>query len=343
EILLPLLSDKLKDAAVNSKSGELNAENPVEDDSRNNPAESARLRGWETLGRVLLVDQAALGKTPRSNPAVYIGAFDDLRELFAQTELARQRGLKASAFSFNSREGQCERCRGAGFEKIEMQFLSDVFIRCPDCNGRRYRPHILEIGLEVAKTPKKNSATANQVQPPTPSLLSIADVLESTVDEVIELLAAFADSRFAQRATASLKLLHEVGLGYLRLGQPINTLSGGECQRLKLVSHLAEFGRASAAGTMPTLFLFDEPTTGLHFDDVRVLLKVFQRLVDAGHSVLVIEHNLDVIQSADWLIDLGPDAGDEGGRLVAQGTSESVSTHAASHTGHALRKHFQRI
>jgi excinuclease ABC subunit A len=240
-----------------------------------------------------------------------------------------------------------------------MQFLSDVFIRCPDCNGRRYRPHIL--GVRV------NS-------------YSIADLLEATVEEAIAFLSGFPGSRPAERAVESLKLLEEVGLGYLRLGQPINTLSGGESQRLKLVRHLAEaivvddvsrrissaplkVGRAVpsapsevARGALwtarptaepsaqtalptsaPTLFLFDEPTTGLHFDDVRVLLKVFQRLVDAGHSVLVIEHNLEVIKSADWIIDLGPDAGDQGGRVVATGTPEEIATCSESHTGQALR------
>jgi excinuclease ABC subunit A len=277
----------------------------------------------------VLVDQSILAKTPRSNPAVYIGAFDEIREFFAQTEAARRRGLNASAFSFNSSQGQCERCRGAGFEKIEMQFLSDVFIRCPDCGGRRYRRHILEVKIQNSKF--KNESW------------SIADLLEATVDEVIDFLGAFPDSRPARGAIESLRLLQETGLGYLRLGQPINTLSGGESQRLKLVRHLAETvaavddRRDSSANEKPTLFLFDEPTTGLHFDDVRVLLKVFQRLVDSGHSVLVVEHNLDVIRSADWIIDLGPGAGDEGGRIVAQGTPEQVAACEQSHTGTFLR------
>jgi excinuclease ABC subunit A len=256
--------------------------------------------------------------------------------------------LNASAFSFNSAQGQCERCRGAGFEKIEMQFLSDVFVRCPDCNGRRYRPHILEVTAEPAGGPRWN----------------IADLLDATVEEAIEFLNGFGQSRHAERAAAGLKLLQEVGLGYLRLGQPINTLSGGESQRLKLVSHLArcganqtgpaqDFGKhrrtaptlhsreANEAGPAqdaekPALFIFDEPTTGLHFDDVRVLLQVFQRLVGAGHSVLVIEHNLDVIKSADWVIDLGPEGGEEGGRIVVQGTPEEVAASPQSHTGKAL-------
>jgi excinuclease ABC subunit A len=323
EVLLPALEAKLK--ATGPALTEATAEDDTSDSSEETGETrraSATVTGWEKLGRVVLVDQASLGKTPRSNPAVYIGAFEDIRDLFAQSELAKQRGLNSSAFSFNSGQGQCERCRGVGFEKIEMQFLSDVFIRCPECNGRRYRPHILEVKIGSESALKE---------------WSIADLLEATVDEVVQFLAGFADSRPAKRAGESLKLLQEVGLGYLRLGQPINTLSGGESQRLKLVRHLAEFTEAESAHAKPTLFLFDEPTTGLHFDDVRVLLNVFQRLVDAGHSVLVIEHNLDVIKCADWLIDLGPDAGDQGGRVIAQGTPEQLSTVQESHTGQALQ------
>ena len=295
------------------------------------------LEGWEHLGRVVAVDQSLLGRTPRSNPAVYIGAFDEIRELFARTAAAGQRGLKASAFSFNSAQGQCERCRGAGFEKIEMQFLSDVFVRCPDCNGRRYRAHISEVTAESAGRRRWN----------------IADLLEATVDEAIEFLNGFGDSRHAARAAARLRLLQEVGLGYVRLGQPINTLSGGESQRLKLVSHLAEGElrkaddvragadqrRSQTAATggvngrdKPALFIFDEPTTGLHFEDVRVLLKVFQRLAGAGHSLLVIEHNLDVIKSADWVIDLGPEGGEGGGRIV-------VARHAGRSGGVGAKPH----
>ncbi|PYK61455.1 MAG: hypothetical protein DME21_09110 [Verrucomicrobia bacterium] len=367
EVLWPALEAKLKSQIANPKSAK--TADPIEEEhdnddspSTSNQQPSTTLTGWEHLGRVVLVDQSTLGKTPRSNPAVYIGAFDDLRELFARTDAARQRGLSASAFSFNSGQGQCERCRGAGFEKIEMQFLSDVFIRCPDCDGRRYRPHILEVKVRCpssvvsGKKSGRKKATDNGLQA-TDKGWSIADLLEATVDEVIEFLAAFPESRAAGRATEKLKLLQEVGLGYLRLGQPINTLSGGESQRLKLVSHLAEaatqVGRGVPTAPLPTpdtspadgplrtagptLFLFDEPTTGLHFDDVRLLLKVFQRLVDAGHSVLVIEHNLDVIKCADWIIDLGPEAGDEGGQIVAQGIPEKIAACEASHTGRFLQ------
>lgn len=316
EILMPVLEQKLA-----SKPEEPDEETSGEDNTAEAPETQAiEIEGWESLGRVLLVEQSPLGKTPRSNPAVYSGAFDDLRELFAQTESAKQRGMSASAFSFNSAQGQCERCRGAGYEKIEMQFLSDVYVRCPECNGRRYRPHILEVTMVNGE-----------------KAWSIADLLEATVDDVVRFLVSIPDDKFAVRAGARLKLLQEVGLGYLRLGQPINTLSGGESQRMKLVRHLADFGAGAAQGDKPALFLFDEPTTGLHFEDVRVLLKVFQRIVDSGHSVLVIEHNLEVIKSADWVIDLGPEGGEQGGRIVAEGTPETIAACEASHTGRALR------
>jgi excinuclease ABC subunit A len=338
---------------------------------------TAQLSGAEHLGRAVLVDQSPIGKTPRSTPAVYTGAFDHVRELFARSELARRRGLKASAFSFNSREGQCERCRGAGFEKIEMQFLSDVFIRCPECDGRRYRDHILQVKLaptltrdrQDASTPVSRNAGRKKRQDKGArtalstssagllradkavrapgvdsgigqpgSVWSVADFLEATVEDGIRFLSSFSDASDARLAVSKLKLLEEVGLGYLRLGQPINTLSGGECQRLKLVSHLAAFTEANSLENKATLFLFDEPTTGLHFDDIAVLLRVFHRLVEAGHSVVIIEHNLDVIKCADWLIDLGPEAGEQGGRVVVEGTPEQVAACPSSHTGQALRE-----
>ena len=382
EVLLPALVARLKSESPAVKASDrlpTEADSEAEDtDLPLAPHPSSLLTGSEHLSRVVLVDQSILGKTPRSNPAVYIGAFEEIRAVFAQSEQAKQRGLNASAFSFNSSQGQCERCRGAGFEKIEMQFLSDVFIRCPDCNGRRYRSHILEVkirqetgeGMQNAECRMQSAASrtahlesrtsdhASRFTFHVSRSYSIADLLDSTVEEAIAFLSGFPESRPAQRAVESLKLLEEVGLGYLRLGQPINTLSGGESQRLKLVRHLAE-AIVAADGTRraskpeirgpksegsqrlltsaPTLFLFDEPTTGLHFDDVRVLLKVFQRLVDAGHSVLVIEHNLDVMKSADWIIDLGPDAGDQGGRIVAAGTPEQVAANPESYTGKALR------
>jgi excinuclease ABC subunit A len=326
EVLVPALRAKLQDTGRPPlATGESDESDESDAEEAKENAIPATIEGWESLGRVIAVDQSPLGRTPRSNPAVYIGAFEEIRAFFAQDEAARQRGLSASAFSFNSVQGQCQRCRGAGFEKIEMQFLSDVFVRCPDCNGRRYRPHILEI---VVTGRTKAGALRNW---------SIADVLEASVDEAIGFLGGFPESRPALRAVESLRLLQEVGLGYLRVGQPVNTLSGGESQRLKLVNHLAQARESAAApGTKPVLFVFDEPTTGLHFEDVCVLLKVLQRLVNKGHTVLVIEHNLEVIRSADWLIDLGPEAGEDGGRLVATGTPEEVAGVLESHTGQTL-------
>ena len=285
-------------------------------------ARLARLTGWRSLESVMMVDQSSLGRTPRSNPAVYIGAFDDIRKLFAASPEARAFELPAGAFSFNSAQGQCGYCRGTGFEKIEMQFLSDVFIKCPECNGRRYRDHVLEARL----TPPLAKHLA----------WNIADLLDATADEVILFLDGYPDSRPAARARAKLQLLSDVGLGYLRLGQPVNTLSGGESQRLKLVRSLAE-AHSKRTATGPTLYLFDEPTTGLHFDDIRLLARVLHRLVDEGHSVLVVEHNLDLIRQADWVIDLGPDAGDEGGQLVAQATPPTLAKNKQSHTAKALR------
>ena len=334
DALLPILQEKLRRPFPTE--GGVDDEEEEERETDEGEPVVRRLTGWEKLEQVVLVDQSALGRTPRSNPAVYIGAFDSVREIFADTELAQQRGLGASAFSFNSAQGQCERCRGAGFEKIEMQFLSDVFIRCPECQGRRYRAHILEVKVSSAPPAQEERSVAGGRRRKQrligSSGRSIADVLEMTVDDAIAFLSGI-QSRHAAKAARELSLLQEVGLGYLRLGQPINTLSGGESQRLKLVQHLAESN--SGAGR-PALFLFDEPTTGLHFDDVRVLLGVFQRLVNAGHSVVIIEHNLEVIKSADWVIDLGPEAGEGGGRLVAEGTPAEIAACAESHTGRAL-------
>ena len=354
DCLLPALQAKLHAAqAIAKASDRLDA---TDSDASDEPAaastlqpfnpSTSQLTGSEHLSRALLVDQSALGKTPRSNPAVYIGAFDYLRDLFAASELAKQRGLNSSAFSFNSAVGQCDRCRGAGFEKIEMQFLSDIFIKCPACEGRRYREHVLEIKVQgpSVQSPKSGNGRRAKARPALDLGLgtldsgwSIADLLAASVDETLIFLAALPESKPAARAAAALRVLQEVGLGYLRLGQPINTLSGGESQRLKLAAHLAEAAAQTPDAKRQTLFVFDEPTTGLHFDDVRVLVVVFQRLVDAGHTVLVIEHNLDVIRAADWLIDLGPEAGDVGGELVIAGTPEQVAACERSHTGAALR------
>jgi excinuclease ABC subunit A len=278
------------------------------------PGEHAAIEGAEALGAVVMVDQAPIGRTTRSNPASYVGAFDAIRKLYAAEPLARERGYTLGTFSFNSGNGRCPSCGGNGFEHVEMQFLSDVYLRCADCNGRRYRSEILEIKLHRGAAPGRN----------------IADVLDMTVSEAIEFFAG------EREVLATLQPLLEVGLDYLRLGQPVPTLSGGEAQRLKLAGHLAEAsGRRAAAGT---LFLFDEPTTGLHFDDIAKLLGAFRRLLSAGHSLLVIEHNLDVIANADWLIDLGPEGGDAGGEVVCTGTPRDVMNVERSHTGRALRE-----
>jgi excinuclease ABC subunit A len=328
EILHPLLQRALGSTPEAEK-----AESDDDEQTSANPI--GILHGAEKISQVIMVDQSSLGRTPRSNPAVYTGAFEFIRELFSRTSEAAQRGLSAGAFSFNSKEGQCERCKGAGFEKIEMQFLSDVFVRCPECNGRRYREHILQIRLAPPATPVQSSKKRDRI-PPANLGWNIAEVLEATVDEAVEFLVKF-EGKHAQRALHPLRNLQEVGLGYLQLGQPVNTLSGGESQRLKLATHLSEFG-ADAASSRPCLFIFDEPTTGLHFEDVRVLLQVFQRMVEGGHSVLVIEHNLNVIDACDWVIDLGPEGGAGGGRLVAQGSPEIVAKSSESHTGVALLK-----
>jgi excinuclease ABC subunit A len=278
------------------------------------PGAHRGLRGVEFVDDVVMVDQTQIGRTTRSNPASYVGAFDAIRKRFAREPLALERGYTIGTFSFNSGNGRCPTCGGNGFEHVEMQFLSDVYLRCPDCDGKRFRPEILEVRLARAGGPG----------------YSIADVLELTVSEAVKF---FADDR---EVLARLEPLAAVGLDYLRLGQPVPTLSGGEAQRLKLAGHLADSGNRGRSPVSRTLFLFDEPTTGLHFDDVAKLLGAFKRLLDAGHSLLVIEHNLDVIRAADWILDLGPEGGDAGGRLLVAGTPETVMAHPQSHTGRAL-------
>jgi len=288
-----------------------------------NPGRHRALLGAERIDDVVMVDQSRIGRTTRSNPASYVGAFDAIRDLFAKVEQARERKYTPGTFSFNAGNGRCPACGGNGFEHVEMQFLSDVYLRCPDCDGRRYRAEVLEIKLLRGAAPPK----------------SIADVLDLTVSEALAFFAADME------VCARLAPLADVGLDYLRLGQPVPTLSGGEAQRLKLAGHLAEnavrpkTGNAAAArrgSPGGTLFLFDEPTTGLHFDDVAKLLGAFRRLIDAGHSLLVIEHNLDVIRAADWIIDLGPEGGEAGGEIVCVGTPSAIARTAASHTGRAL-------
>ena len=279
------------------------------------PGRFAGLAGAELIDDVVMVDQSPIGRTTRSNPASYVGAFDAIRALYAAEPAAQERRYSAGTFSFNSGTGRCPACSGNGFEHVEMQFLSDVYLRCPECNGRRYRDEVLDIRREGADRRR----------------CSIAEVLELTVTEA---RAFFAD---APEVAARLTPLIDVGLEYLKLGQPVPTLSGGEAQRLKLAGHLAEAGAvASSATHRGKLFLFDEPTTGLHFEDVAKLLRAFRKLLVAGHSLLVIEHNLDVIRAADWIIDLGPDGGERGGEIVCAGTPERVRQQPGSYTGQAL-------
>ena len=272
--------------------------------------------GAGQIGEVIMVDQSRLARTPRSTPILYLGVYDRVRELFASLPEAMAQGLTASAFSFNSGSGRCERCCGTGFEKIEMQFLSDLYVRCAECEGRRFQSHVLNVRLAGK---------------------SIHNVLELTVSEAIKFFSEIGE---AEKLARPLEVLEEVGLGYLRLGQPLNTLSGGESQRLKLVRHLTDQGPQNGSAPNANLFIFDEPTTGLHFDDVALLVRLFQRLVNAGNSIVVIEHNLEVIKCADWIIDLGPEAGEEGGEVVAAGTPEAVAKISASHTGRYLRRAF---
>ncbi len=283
------------------------------------PGAHAAILGAEAIDDVVLVDQSPIGKTTRSNPASYVGAFDAIRKAFAAEPLARERKYTPGTFSFNSGNGRCPTCGGNGFEHIEMQFLSDIYLRCPDCDGRRYRDEVLEVKLPPAGA---------QARPK-----SVADVLEMTVDQAVEFFAGNA------AVLRGLEPLQAVGLGYMTLGQPVPTLSGGEAQRLKLAGHLAKAGGAKGRNRQRMLFLFDEPTTGLHFDDVAVLLRAFRRLLAEGHSALVIEHNLDVMLAADWIIDLGPEGGDDGGRIVCAGTPADVMGVEASHTGRALHEY----
>ena len=295
------------------------------------PGAFRELSGAELVDDVVFVDQSPIGKTARSNPASYVGAFDEIRKLFAKAPLALQRGYTAGTFSFNSGDGRCPTCGGSGFEHVEMQFLSDVYLRCPDCDGTRYRAEVLEVKIERAARGQA------------PRALSVADVLELTVSEAT---ALFEGDAAVLRVLAPIA---DVGLEYVKLGQPVPTLSGGEAQRLKLAGFLAETAAAQPvknrkAVVLPKrLFMFDEPTTGLHFDDIAKLMRAFGKLLDGGHSLIVIEHNLDVIRASDWIIDLGPEGGDGGGRVMCVGTPEDVKRCAESHTGHALVAYDQAL
>jgi excinuclease ABC subunit A len=264
-----------------------------------------RLTGTEHLDKVIIIDQSPIGRTPRSNPATYTGAFTPIRDLFANLPEAKARGYRPGRFSFNVRGGRCETCRGEGVIKVEMHFLPDLYITCEECKGKRYTREALEITFKGQ---------------------TIADVLNMTVEEAHQLF------RNIPAIAQKLATLTEVGLGYIRLGQPATTLSGGEAQRVKLATELTK------RATGKTLYILDEPTTGLHFEDIRRLLSVLQQLVDKGNTVLIIEHNLHVIKCADWIIDLGPEGGDKGGYLVAQGTPEQVANNDKSYTGQFLQR-----
>ena len=267
------------------------------------------LEGHEQIDKIIDIDQSPIGRTPRSNPATYTGTFDMIRELFALTPDAKVRGYKNGRFSFNVKGGRCEACKGDGVLKIEMVFLPDVYVPCEVCKGKRYNRETLEVRYKG-----KN----------------ISDVLQMTIDDAVEFF------RPIPKIFRKLETLGEVGLGYIRMGQPATTLSGGEAQRIKLAAEL------SKRSTGKTLYILDEPTTGLHFEDVKKLLAVLHRLVDQGNTVLVIEHNLDVIKTADWLIDMGPEGGNGGGTIVGVGTPEQLASNANSHTGAFLADIFRK-
>jgi excinuclease ABC subunit A len=263
------------------------------------------IKGLENLDKVIDIDQSPIGRTPRSNPATYIGLFSNIRDLFAQTIEARARGYKPGRFSFNVKGGRCEACQGDGLIKVEMHFLADVYVTCDVCNGSRYNDQTLEV-----KYKDKN----------------ISDVLNMTVEDAL----SFFDQIPAIKK--KLQTLYDVGLGYITLGQSATTLSGGEAQRIKLAKEL------SKRSTGKTLFILDEPTTGLHFHDIELLLKVLHRLKEQGNTIIVIEHNLDVIKTADWIIDLGPEGGSQGGQLIANGSPEKVAKDKKSFTGKYLKE-----
>ncbi|MFA5079606.1 MAG: excinuclease ABC subunit UvrA, partial [Dehalococcoidia bacterium] len=273
--------------------------------ARDKPGKCAGITGVENIDKVINIDQSPIGRTPRSNPATYTGAFTPIRELFSSVPEARVRGYGPGRFSFNVRGGRCEACQGDGYIQIEMQFLPDVTVPCEVCKGRRYNREALEIQFKGK---------------------SIADVLDMTIEEATSFFSSFP------KVKNKLATLLDVGLGYMRLGQPAPTLSGGEAQRVKLASEL------SRRSTGRTLYILDEPTTGLSFADIDCLLRVIQRLVDSGNTVIIIEHHMDVIKNADYIIDLGPGAGDEGGYLIASGTPEEVTKIENSATGRYLKE-----
>jgi excinuclease ABC subunit A len=273
--------------------------------SRERPGAHDTIEGIEAIDKVIDIDQSPIGRTPRSNPATYTGLFGTIRELFAATPESRVRGYMPGRFSFNVKGGRCEHCKGDGILKIEMQFLPDVYVPCEVCKGKRYNREALEIHYKGR---------------------TIADVLEMTIEEALDFFSAVPAVR------AKLATLNDVGLGYVHLGQPATTLSGGEAQRVKLATEL------SRRATGRTLYVLDEPTTGLHMADVEKLLHVLHRLVDAGNTVVVIEHNLDVVKTADWIIDLGPEGGERGGYVIGEGTPEEIAAMSGSATGEYLAR-----
>jgi excinuclease ABC subunit A len=272
--------------------------------SRTEPLPYKKIEGLELLDKVIEVDQSPIGRTPRSNPATYTGVFTEIRDLFSQLPEAKIRGYKTGRFSFNVKGGRCETCEGAGLRLIEMEFLPDIYVPCETCKGKRYNRETLEVRFKGK---------------------SIADVLDMTVEEGV----TFFENQ--PRILRKISTLCDVGLGYISLGQHATTLSGGEAQRVKLATEL------SKRDTGKTFYILDEPTTGLHFQDISHLLDVLQKLVDKGNTVLVIEHNMDVIKSADYIVDLGPEGGAKGGRIIAKGTPEQVSNNPASYTGKFLK------
>ncbi|MBO5515260.1 MAG: ATP-binding cassette domain-containing protein, partial [Schwartzia sp.] len=272
--------------------------------AKGKPGKHKGILGLSNIDKIINIDQQPIGRTPRSNPATYTGVFDGIRELFSQTVEAKTRGYRAGRFSFNVKGGRCEACKGDGILKIEMHFLPDVYVPCEVCKGARYNRETLEVKYK-GKT--------------------ISDVLDMTIDEAVEFF------QNVPKVARKLQVIQDVGLGYIKLGQPATTLSGGEAQRVKLATEL------SRRSTGRTLYILDEPTTGLHTADIEKLLVILQRLVDGGDTVIVIEHNLDVIKSADYIIDLGPEGGDKGGTIVAQGTPEEISKVKKSYTGKYLK------
>ncbi|MBU2090615.1 MAG: ATP-binding cassette domain-containing protein, partial [Alphaproteobacteria bacterium] len=277
--------------------------------AREHPAAHDKIDGIELIDKVIDIDQSPIGRTPRSNPATYTGAFTPIRDWFAGLPEAKARGYAPGRFSFNVKGGRCEACQGDGVIKIEMHFLPDVYVQCDVCKGKRYNRETLEIHFKGK---------------------SIADVLDLTVEDAAQFFQAVPSIR------DKMETLERVGLGYVHVGQQATTLSGGEAQRVKLAKEL------SRRATGRTLYILDEPTTGLHFEDVKKLLEVLQALVDQGNTVLVIEHNLEVIKTADWIIDLGPEGGTGGGEIVATGTPEEVAANPRSHTGHYLKPYLGR-